>query len=209
MEHDAKITLSASEMELVCHTDWILTKHAVIEKVYKLLGNAAAHMQYFVNNNKTNLPEPVRQSTPKISKGENYLQLPYVMLDYPRHFEKENTVAIRTFFWWGNFFSITLQLAGTYKAQYLPALQDNFESLQQQDFFVCTGADAWQHHFNDTNYTSLNQINAVDFWAILQRGDFVKIAAMLPLKDWEKAQGFIEATFETLLALLCPQAPRR
>ena len=53
------------------------------------------------------------QSTPKIAKGENYLQLPYVLLDYPRCFDKENIFAIRTMFWWGNFFSITLHLSGS------------------------------------------------------------------------------------------------
>ena len=72
------------------------------------------------------MPEVIKTSTPKISKGENYKDLPYVMLDYPRCFQKEKTIAIRTFFWWGNFFSINLQLSGEYKEQALPSLQSNF-----------------------------------------------------------------------------------
>ena len=48
MSEDAKIALSEKELELVCSTDWILTKHSVIEKVYQLFGSLALSMQGFV-----------------------------------------------------------------------------------------------------------------------------------------------------------------
>jgi hypothetical protein len=121
MSEDAKIALSEKELELVCSTDWILTKHSVIEKVYRLFGSLALSMQGFVEENKTILPAIVSASNPKISRGENYLKFPYVMLDYPRHFTKEDSLAIRTLFWWGNFFSINLHLSGSSKQQAVPA----------------------------------------------------------------------------------------
>ena len=56
-----------------------------------------------------------KYGSPKISKGENYRGLPYVMLDYPRLFGREEVLAIRTFFWWGHGFSVTLHLKGGYR----------------------------------------------------------------------------------------------
>ena len=64
------------------------------------------------------LPAEVAEISPKISKGENYNGLPYVMFDYPRFFTKENVFAVRTFFWWANYFSVTLHLKGEYKEMF-------------------------------------------------------------------------------------------
>jgi hypothetical protein len=55
----------------------------------------------------------------KISRGENYQLLPYIILDYPSYFSRNNIFAVRTMFWWGNFFSITLHLSGDHKINLL------------------------------------------------------------------------------------------
>ena len=115
MNSFSKILLSADELQLVNNTDWILTKRKIMHKVTGLLGDISEHQKLMVENESNWLPGEVVQSTPKIAKGENYLQLPYMLLDYPRCFNDGNIFAVRTMFWWGNFFSITLHLSGTYK----------------------------------------------------------------------------------------------
>jgi hypothetical protein len=104
MNDAIKLSLSADELELVCNKDWILTKKMVVDKVYLLLGGLSQQMQDYIESNQLLLPAVVTQSSPKISKGENYLGLPYVMLDYPRYFKSNDTLAIRTFFLVGEFF---------------------------------------------------------------------------------------------------------
>jgi hypothetical protein len=202
MNKETKITLSAKEQELVCNTDWILTKHAIIHKVYTLFGEAAAFMQKKVFNERNHLPEEVSASVPKISKGENYKGLPYVMLDYPRCFQKEKIVAIRTFFWWGNFFSINLQLSGEYKERLLPALRNNFSVLQQNDYWVCVSDNPWQHHFEEDNYLSLKKYTAEQFSSILHRESFIKIGKKIPLTQWDNTPAFIEQSFTEMITLL-------
>ena len=110
MNADTKITLSAKELDLVCNIDWILTKQAIIQKVYALFGMEAAKMQQIITAAVPSLAGIIDLSGPKITKGENYEKLPYVILDCPRVFQKENTLAMRTMFWWGNFFSTTLSI---------------------------------------------------------------------------------------------------
>ena len=129
MNKDAKIQLSPAEMDLVCNADLLLTKNAIIDKVYLIFGDVA---------------EQVRSDlgpSPKISRGENYLGLPWVMLDYPRLFGKEDTLATRVFFWWGNFFSITLHLKGIYKEQCKQNILDNLPLLEKYGFHVCISND--------------------------------------------------------------------
>ena len=87
MNDAIKLSLSADELELVCNKDWILQKKIVIDKVYFLMGELSQKMQQHIAYNKSMLPSIVAESSPKISRGENYRGLPYVMLDYPRYFK--------------------------------------------------------------------------------------------------------------------------
>jgi hypothetical protein len=125
----AKVQLSSAEMTLVCDPAWILTKNAIMTKVVALL---AALSERYVEvyaplTGEGGLPPT---QPPKISKGENYRGLPYVMLDYPRIFGKEDVFAIRTMFWWGHYFSVTLHLKGIYKEIYGPVIARH---IQQTD----------------------------------------------------------------------------
>jgi hypothetical protein len=202
MMNKTKITLSAKELELVCNTEWILTKHNIIQKVMVLFSQSLAGMQQQTIEQKNNLPAAIFLKDPKISKGENYKSLPYVMLDYPRYFEKENTLAIRTFFWWGNFFSINLQLAGKYRTQAVPNLQANFLMLQQNNYWICINNKPWEHFFEEDNFLSIQQLTMDQFTAILNRESFIKISKKQSLQHWDTALLFIEQSFEEMLKLL-------
>ena len=97
MNDAIKLSLSADELELVCNKDWILTKKIVIDKVYFLMGEVSQKMQQCVDHNKSMLPAVVVESSPKISRGENYRGLPYVMLDYPRYFKANEDTESRRY----------------------------------------------------------------------------------------------------------------
>ena len=97
---EAKIRLSQKEMEMVIDPEWILTKNHILKKANHLLANLLAKQQEYVKKYEPKLPSEVLQSPPKISKGENYKGLPYVVLDYPKNFSASGILAIRTMFWW-------------------------------------------------------------------------------------------------------------
>jgi hypothetical protein len=196
-----KLTLSAEELQLVTNTQWILTKRVIIDKVNLLFGNLSIVFSNHVVANDFFLQPAIVQSTPKIAKGENYLQLPYVLLDYPRCFDKENIFTIRTMFWWGNFFSITLHLSGKYKQTFETALQKNIQSLMQHDFYVCINEDEWQHHFKADNYMPVNKLTPGEIYSITQRR-FIKAAIKFPLEKWDTMPSLLEQSFLDLLQLI-------
>jgi hypothetical protein len=202
MVEKVKITLSDKERELVNNTDWILTKYVIIQKVYTLFGDLLEPMQKVITDEKDRLPEAVNSNYPKISKGENYRQLPYVMLDYPRCFEKDNILAIRTFFWWGNFFSVSLQLSGKHKKNAIPALLDNFSMLCETGYAICVSADPWQHHFEEDNYVPLKNYTKNTFSEMLYEKDFLKLAKSIPVQHWNEVPLFVEQSFTELIKLL-------
>ena len=202
MTDSVKLSLSAGELQLVCNKDWILAKQIIIEKVYLLFGAVSEKMQQCILAHSSLLPAVIAETSPKISRGENYRGLPYVILDYPRHFKKADTLAIRTLFWWGNFFSINLHLSGAYKENALPILEANFDSLQQQGYYLCIHPNPWEHHFEEDNYRPLKNYLAADFTVLVQQMDFIKIALPIPLQQWELVPALLEQHFTILVAAL-------
>src|ERR1035437_5125212 len=107
METIAKIQLSPQEMELVQNSEWILAKHSIIKKVYSMFGDLNELINAEPESFNYLFPEKNKNQNGKISKGENYRHLPYVILDYPAFFDKENIFAVRTIFC-GEIFLVSL-----------------------------------------------------------------------------------------------------
>ncbi len=199
----AKLTLSAKELELVNDPAWILTKNAIIKKVYCLFGELSEVYGEILSKNDHISKDNPGSRSPKISKGEQYENLPWVMLDHPRYFNGENVFAIRSFFWWGHFCSITLLLSGSYREKYAAAIEQYFfknanGSSPENDWFVCVSEDPWQHHFRKDNYQAVAERGNKPFASL----PFIKLAKKISLQDWDKLHNFFEENYSEILKML-------
>jgi hypothetical protein len=201
MADKTKIMLSEQEQQVVNDSSWILTKQAVIQKVYYLFNEQVNIIGKIFSGIQLNYPGKTVSVIPKISKGENYQGLPYVMLDYPSVFDKENIFALRTMFWWGNYFSITLQLSGHYKQIF--SSETFIDSLQSiEGLYICIHSDPWQHHFESSNYISCSQLNKRAIEDLFNQKNFVKIALKYDLKQWNNIDNLLEAAYKKIIFLL-------
>ena len=198
----AKIRLSQTEMELVTNADLILTKNAILKKVNQLLGNLQAKQQEIVRLQAPGLAEKVSGTSPKISKGENYKGLPYLILDYPRYFDHENIFAVRTMFWWGNFFSVTLHLSGDHKKKAEGKLIASFKTLCEKGFYCYGNEDPWEHHFESENYRLLSEMSKNDFERSVREKPFIKIANKISLLKWDDAEEILQGYFEEIIGMM-------
>jgi hypothetical protein len=197
MQHNlTKVSLSKDEWDLVNNAQILLTKNEIIRKVYAMFGELAAE---YASCCKGVLPDEVLVKQPKIARGENYEGLPYVMLDYPRRFLKEDTLAIRTFFWWGNFFSITLQLSGSFYQMLMPCLLEAADKELLSDWYIGINENSWLHHFEETNYVLCK---SVDVKQVMQSRKTLKLAKKIPLNEWDNVPDFMNNNFKTLLSLV-------
>ncbi len=198
----SKIQLSPEEMELVNNTDWIVAKRVITKKVYEIFGEVSVMIKQEIDTSYNYLfPENIRHQSGKISQGENYQLLPYAILDYPAFFWKKRIFAIRTMFWWGNFFSVTLHLSGVYKQKLISNSPHLLSFLQKNNFFICVNEDEWQHHFKENNYLSASIISLEEFETINKK-DFFKISKKIPLSQWQNANEFILNSFKEIMQLL-------
>lgn len=185
--NNANVKLSKTELSLVTDASVILTKNNIIAKVYNMFGELSTQWQ----SNKTMLPAEASVISPKIYKGEQHLGLPYVMLDYPRLYTAADVLAIRCFFWWGNFFSITLHISGSFLQQYKSGLHSWIEMRSGQGWHICVNTNAWQHHFGENNYCSIDVLGQeILDERINEENGFVKLAKKMPLEQWDDAVNF-------------------
>ena len=204
---NTKIMLSPDELLLAQNSDWILTKRTIIEKAVQLLADLSGKIRPVIVNYEKRLPAAVIASEPRISKGESYLLLPYVLLDYPRCFDKENIFAIRTMFWLGNFFSITVHLSCGYKTEYAAVLIDHIDELQDGGYYICVNDGQWHHHFEPGNYFLAAGKNKGELEDMIQQRSFIKIARKFSLAQWNEMPAILDRSFSAMMELMTPSAP--
>lgn len=217
----ANLQLLPEEIKLIGDAGWILTKNSVIGKIVGMMaglsetyrglwaggiadgmgdvgaaGIGGAGLSRGVSGG-VGAAGGIEPGNAKISRGENYRGLPWVILDYPRIFGREDVLAIRTMFWWGHPFSVTLHLKGRYQALYVPVIERRRARLAEAGFQAGIGADEWRHEHAPDNYAPLAEVGHGG----MDR-PFVKLSAAVGLDRWAEAPELLTALFGVLVGTL-------
>ncbi|PWT78350.1 MAG: hypothetical protein C5B59_01900 [Bacteroidetes bacterium] len=177
--NSTKIQFSREELALMTEAEWILTKNTIIRKAQEMFGLLHQDMHRMINQ--SSIPIEVKETNAKISRGENYQGLPFVILDYPRLFNKNDTFAIRILFWWAHYFTVTLHLKGKYKNDFLPAVMRNLPQFIENNFYVGVSDDEWIHALEEKAYMPLREIEMKDVKTKLNQQGFLKLTAKIGL----------------------------
>ena len=194
----SKILFSPAESQLMNDASVILTKNTVLQKVKELFIELQSRMQDEVVPNAGN---NVFAIPPKISKGENYLGLPYLILDYPRVFREGNILAIRSMFWWGHYFSSTLHLSGIHREKVQEKIENNYHRFASEGYFIAIHEDQWLHQFEKDVYLPVSQISEEEFVQHCRRFDHLKIGITWPLKDGSAAASSLLKSWKFLVEI--------
>jgi hypothetical protein len=183
MMEASKIHLSSAEMELMQNAEIILTKNRILEKMRTLLEEIQDQQTGFVRKN--NLNNEIFYVSPKISKGENYLGLPYLILDYPRQSSGKSFFFIRIMFWWGNFFSCTLHVANNSKEIFTDRIIRSYPQLKK--FYTAISHNQWSHNLEETDYRKIDLMTEQQFQKTCESFAHIKIAGRHSLSEWKNA----------------------
>jgi hypothetical protein len=191
-----KLQLSEEEKVLVGNPSVILTKNRILEKINAMFGMLSEQQVAIAESLRKQLPQEFFLAPPKISRGDQYRQMPWLMLDFPRCFQSGHLLAIRQFFWWGHLYSSSLLVSGQLKAlitgkdwKLLPGL------------YICVHASPWEHHFEAANFRPIASVSAAELEAICQK-EFIKLAFMIPISHWDQVPDFYNQSFSAWMQLL-------
>lgn len=134
----------------------------------------------------------------KISSGENYKDLPYMVLDFPKIGGPKFSLLFRTMFWWGKYVCFQLFLhKETHKDEYHQWI--NF--VADADWILCN-ENLWS---NDIQSGDFIQKQHTDLKEIPQLpGEYFKIMRVIEMKKpdnlFEEAIGFYKNFYSYLLS---------
>lgn len=191
--------LSPAEWAVFQDKSFMPLKAAVCQQVESILADVHQDLKSVPFPEK--IEEAIRQSTPKLSKGENHHTYAYRVLDYPRVFAGEDMFLFRVMMLWGHHLSVHLIVRGTYQAQYLPAFKQAREALD----------DSWQVSLDPNPWTwiptmakeiPLQQTDDILWDQTLSRHPFVKLSRYLPLQSLAELPALSKAYWAQWLSLL-------
>ncbi len=184
----------------------MLSKRQITTKLYTLFADTAKEIRRLLQQHPELFPEELINDAGKISRGENYRGLPYVILDYPRRFTQTDVLACRTMFWWGQHVSFTLQLQGYSLGRFRQSLINNYPTLNQPGVYVSVGHKPWEHHFDADNYTPIIEAapNPEAWAALMQERTFVRLAAKAPLSELEQTPELALQWYKVFINALRP-----
>lgn len=190
--------LNDRELEIIKDKEFLLTKVKAISKIESILKEVSQKLKIYLSESVLAYPDQSVFKTSKISKGENYLGFPYMVLDYPAIFSKKNIFAYRTMFWWGNFFSTTLQLEGEPLNYYRKTIAENINQLLDNEVYICVGQTPWHYHYGKDNYELLRS----DHENHIEKCTFLKISKPFNLNEWENFPKSALSFFDLLITVL-------
>jgi hypothetical protein len=137
-----------------------------------------------------------------VGRGEFLDDLPYVYLDYPRHFEGESYFTFRTLFWWGHEISFSLLLGGEYLAEYRQRLLRNVGILAALQVHVAATETPWDWRRGPGHTIPLAPGEEGTLLRLFRSQDFLKCSRFLSFEETEFRENRLdEAAVLTFRAL--------
>lgn len=194
------IELNTQEIDYLQDRDFLLSKRRITDKLIALLEEVRANLRKEFQAAPLDLEEAMDVKIGKISKGENYRGLPYLVLDFPKLMEQEQILALRTMFWWGHTFSCTLHVQGDIWEKYKENVFAQSHLLEGQAVYVCVHENPWEYHFGSDNYRLWEEL--VDEKEILLQKYFLKLSRQCPLDSYPALSHFVLETWRLYHRLL-------
>ena len=187
---------SEKEFQFLTDTDFLLARAEITRKLANLLNATVRVLKPLAQQHSTSFPQGTDVRNGRLSRGENYRGLPWLVLDFPRKFSQEEVFALRTMVWWGHECSCTLHVQGETARRLLPALVGNLPAAAAGNCFFCLNPSPWEYHFGPANYLPASQVSAAMLQQQVNRHQFFKISRKLPLLHADKLPVFSKETFE-------------
>lgn len=185
------------EIDFISDQRIIATKNRLTKKLVRHLEQLRA----FLADNVKRQPFPgIHFTSGKISKGENYQGFPYLVLDYPAIFKREDMFAVRTIIWWGNYTSNVFIIKGKYLDHFKNVFPEKLPGLPGGKLFF-KGRSPWLNEVNK-EYVPCGMLNSEDVRHQIDQYHFIKIVETHNLDEinhlQSKTGNFIDSIWRLL-----------
>jgi len=168
--------LTKHELDFISDKEYPLIKKSAMQKISTLFEEMGEQMKADETLNAF-----FTKRTFKVSRGDNYLHLPYVVLDYPKISRAHFELHCRTMFWWGNYFSMNVFIK-TSKIDITSFYKNLSENTAAgQNVMVLTAENIWNQDLNAGEFINSNNIDK-KVLDVLAGNPYQKISAIHDIK---------------------------
>lgn len=191
-----KLHITPQELQTLQQTDIFYVKRQFFDKLSQAFAGWQTEARQQPGWQQVQLPVAIDRGSGKISRGENYEGLPWMMADMPRHFGQEDVLAFRMFFWWGHYFSATWHLKGAPLNTWWPRLREWLRD--DETVWVSWEGDEWNHTIQPPTYVVAKTASCMRQES---PPEWLKISVKMALdEDWYDAG---TKHFTSLLQVVC------
>jgi hypothetical protein len=170
------IKLTKHELDFASDTIYPETKQSILRKVQELFleceQKISQHEAY---------QELAGRVFCKITKGEQYRGLPYMVLDCPQIKGPEIDIVVRTLFWWGHYFSCNLII----RTDKLSEEQDVTAIRDLRKTRLLTGTDLWEQDLDSPAYKKCTALRNEEIQNMLHTSTYLKLSRKIPLHKYQ------------------------
>jgi len=184
---------SQEEASFFLNPEPMILRQEIIKKLDGLLADVQTKLKSTLKEHNFVFPEDTDIERGKISRGENYQGLPWMMLDFPRLFSRDDTLVCRTFCWWGNTFAAHLLISGGI----LPAALENLvrQERKKSALSISVCANPWKHHYEKQYYLKLRDFSDEGLAGLVSKTEYLKLSAWFPLNKAEELPELVVGFF--------------
>ena len=187
---------TTTELKTIHNKNFFFVKTAATQKIHLLFTEVRDEIKNVIEKEKIIFPKEVDSQKGKIFRGENYLNLPYLVLDYPKFFSKDSVFSFRTMFWWGNFFSFTLHMQGKALNDRRNILLKNISSLKKKNIYICVNSNPWQYHYQKDNYLAIDKLSNSELKKLIFEKEFLKLSRKISIMNHKHVVKFSRKSFQ-------------
>lgn len=198
--------LTPEELRLVADAGFFDAKARIMGKVRAMLDQVHAALRTEVAAAALTGPDGFDRNKFQFVKGEQLEHCPYQYLDFPKHFDGEDSFTFRSLFWWGHAFIFAMLLEGRDLLTYKRNLINRYHQVAGQGLVLSLAPTMWEWKHGEGYTLALTHERKSEAAAVLAGRRFVKLSRVLPPDDPLVVEGRVAeaaaATFRAMLPIL-------
>ncbi|MEL7533456.1 MAG: hypothetical protein AAFN10_19235 [Bacteroidota bacterium] len=170
-------SLDPLELALLKDAEILPRKHEVQDKLEKLLAQTGEQLLA------QSLALPWPSMPPKLSRGENYAQQAYRVMDYPRMQQGEGFLFYRTLVLWGHPIGIHLIVSDHFMERLVPFLLDRYQDLNPAWQFAAHD-NPWIWEASAAGLVACSSMAKEQLAGEIAKRKFLKLSRFFPLDQY-------------------------
>lgn len=187
--------LNTRELALLQDAKVLPLKHSVQQKLEQKLiqtGNTLKALK---------LSLEWESKAPKLSRGENYAQQAYRVMDFPRIQEEGGFLFYRTLVLWGHPIGAHLIVSGHFMERLVPRLLNNYQQLAPH-WLLAAQDSPWIWESEAEGLLVCSTLSEENLNLEIEKRKFFKLSSFLPLDQYDRLADFSRDRWAELHHLL-------